>query len=245
MSETGMPEATTPSAAELATASKIVTTDDSLRKGFAELETPPQAPATKPGWQTTEFWTTLIVHMVNALVLCNVIPVDNAYVKAVALVCSAVAQAVYTSGRNSLKASLQDSASMLMILVCVGATAAGAMTGCAQTETQAAAASMIAITGQAQTVDTLVVDGLVDQAEATKLQGMVHDEQAAVNSYYAAIENNDSPGLAAAKAALATATQALTQELAKYPLPSATTKAASQPATKPATKPATQAATKP
>lgn len=68
----------------------------------------------KPGWTTTEFWQTVFVHAISAVVALGTVIHTNfnlnglqAIVPAVALVASAIAQSVYSHSRATVKASAQ------------------------------------------------------------------------------------------------------------------------------------------
>jgi hypothetical protein len=68
----------------------------------------------KPGWTTTEFWQTLFVHLIVAVVALGTVFHTNfnlnglqAIVPAVALIASAVAQSIYSYSRSSVKSSAQ------------------------------------------------------------------------------------------------------------------------------------------
>jgi hypothetical protein len=68
----------------------------------------------KPGWTTTEFWQTLIVHLIAAVVALGTVFHTNfnlnglqAIVPAVAVVASAIAQSMYSHSRASVKSAAQ------------------------------------------------------------------------------------------------------------------------------------------
>jgi hypothetical protein len=70
--------------------------------------------AVKPGWTTTEFWQTMLVHVFAAVVALGTIFHTHfnlngiqAAVPSVAMFASAVAQAVYSRSRATVKASAQ------------------------------------------------------------------------------------------------------------------------------------------
>lgn len=70
--------------------------------------------AVKPGWTTTEFWQTLIVHAIAAVVALGTVFHTHfnlnglqAVVPSVALVASALAQSVYNHSRATVKSSAQ------------------------------------------------------------------------------------------------------------------------------------------
>lgn len=58
---------------------------------------------TKPGYKTTEFWLTLLMHLVTALLLSGAFPDTHMVVKAATLVASVLAQLGYTAARVRLK----------------------------------------------------------------------------------------------------------------------------------------------
>ena len=68
----------------------------------------------KPGWTTSEFWQTLLVHAIAGIVALGTVFHTHfslnglqAVVPAVALVASAVAQSVYSHSRATVKSSAQ------------------------------------------------------------------------------------------------------------------------------------------
>jgi hypothetical protein len=68
----------------------------------------------KPGWTTTEFWQTLIVHLIAAVLALGTVFHTNfklnglqAIVPAVAVIASAIAQSVYSHSRASVKSAAQ------------------------------------------------------------------------------------------------------------------------------------------
>lgn len=74
----------------------------------------------KPGWTTTEFWQTLLVHAIAAFVALGTVFHTHfnlnglqAIVPAVALFASAVAQSVYNRSRATVKASAQTAAAQV------------------------------------------------------------------------------------------------------------------------------------
>lgn len=76
----------------------------------------------KPGWTTTEFWQTLLVHAIAAIVALGTVLHTHfnlnglqAIVPAVALFASAVAQSVYNRSRATVKASAQAAAAQVKV----------------------------------------------------------------------------------------------------------------------------------
>lgn len=74
----------------------------------------------KPGWATTEFWQTLLVHAIAAIVALGTVLHTHfnlnglqAIVPSVALFASAVAQSVYNRSRATVKASAQAAAAQV------------------------------------------------------------------------------------------------------------------------------------
>ena len=68
----------------------------------------------KPGWTTTEFWQTLIVHLIAAVIALGTVFHTNfnlnglqAIVPAVAVIASAIAQSMYSHSRASVKSAAQ------------------------------------------------------------------------------------------------------------------------------------------
>jgi predicted alpha-1,6-mannanase (GH76 family) len=83
-----------------------------LAPGAAKPGLPPGA--VKPGWTTTEFWQTLIVHLIAAIVALGTVFHTHfnlnglqAVVPSVAVVASALAQSVYSHSRATVKSSAQ------------------------------------------------------------------------------------------------------------------------------------------
>jgi hypothetical protein len=69
----------------------------------------------KPGWTTSEFWQTLLVHFIAAVVALGTVFHTHfnlnglqAIVPAVAVMASAVAQSVYSHSRATVKSSAQS-----------------------------------------------------------------------------------------------------------------------------------------
>jgi|GEM_PF-2592692 len=70
----------------------------------------PDSPLLKPGYQTTEFWQTLLVDIVAIMTLFGVhIPNSDATINALATIAALLASALvthsYTRGRSMLKAT--------------------------------------------------------------------------------------------------------------------------------------------
>jgi hypothetical protein len=68
----------------------------------------------KPGWTTTEFWTTRLIHVIAAVVALGTVFHTHfnlnglqAIVPAIALVAAALAQSVYSHSRATVKSSAQ------------------------------------------------------------------------------------------------------------------------------------------
>src|ERR1700740_3293920 len=68
----------------------------------------------KPGWTTTEFWQTLVVHLIASVIaLCTLFHTNfnlnglQAIVPAVAVIASAIAQSMYSHSRASVKSAAQ------------------------------------------------------------------------------------------------------------------------------------------
>lgn len=81
----------------------------------------------KPGWTTSEFWQTVFVHAIAAVVALGTVFHTNfnlnglqAIVPAIALVASAVAQSVYSHSRATVKSSAQAAGAEVKL---AGATA--------------------------------------------------------------------------------------------------------------------------
>lgn len=75
----------------------------------------------KPGWTTTEFWQTVFVHLVAAVVALGTVFHTNfdlnglqAIVPAIALIASAVAQSIYSYSRATVKSSAQSARAQVM-----------------------------------------------------------------------------------------------------------------------------------
>jgi len=75
----------------------------------------------KPGWTTTEFWQTLLVQALTAIVAIGAMFKSNfnldgvqAVVPAVAVLAAALAQAYYSHSRAVVKAAAQNSAAQVV-----------------------------------------------------------------------------------------------------------------------------------
>jgi DMSO reductase anchor subunit len=76
----------------------------------------------KPGWTTTEFWQTMIVHLIAAVIALGTVFHTNfnlnglqAIVPAVAVIASAIAQSMYSHSRASVKSAAQAAAAQAKI----------------------------------------------------------------------------------------------------------------------------------
>ena len=109
----------------------------------------------------------------------------------------------------------------LLVLLLLGALVASpaASTGCAQTEENRVAQSVIATKVAADTALHLHAAGVTTPEQERVILGMLRDAARAEDAYYDAIRAGDGAALARAKAAWAVASQRLTAELAKYPVP--------------------------
>lgn len=58
-----------------------------------------------PGYKTTEFALTMLVHLLTVLVQANVLAADSPWAKIASLVLSALAQFGYTVSRGSVKSA--------------------------------------------------------------------------------------------------------------------------------------------
>lgn len=81
------------------------------------MTTQPMPGVIKPGWTTTEFWQTLLVQALTAIVAIGAIFKGNfnldgvqAVVPAVAVLAAALAQAYYNHSRAVVKAAAQNAA---------------------------------------------------------------------------------------------------------------------------------------
>lgn len=79
-----------------------------------EMRQPLPTGAVKPGWTTTEFWTTLLIHIIAAVVALGTVFHTHfnlnglqAIVPTVALVAAALAQSMYSHSRAAVKSSAQ------------------------------------------------------------------------------------------------------------------------------------------
>lgn len=100
----------------------------------------------KPGWTTTEFWQTLLVHAIAAIVALGTVLHTHfnlnglqAIVPSVALFASAVAQSVYNRSRAAVKASAQTAAAQVKT--------AGTAAGSARAVDAASAPIVVRLTG--------------------------------------------------------------------------------------------------
>jgi len=74
---------------------------------------------TRPGWQTSEFYSTLLMHLFTVLTLLGVpahftTEQTNAIATVAALIGSAVAQIVYTHSRQVVKTSQPATGAVIM-----------------------------------------------------------------------------------------------------------------------------------
>lgn len=109
----------------------------------------------------------------------------------------------------------------LLVALLLGALvmSPAASTGCAQTEENRVAQSVIATKVAADTALHLHAAGVTTPEQERVILGMLRDAARAEDAYYDAIRAGDGAALAQAKAAWAVASQRLTAELAKYPRP--------------------------
>lgn len=108
---------------------------------------------------------------------------------------------------------------LVCILMGLGIVSPLAFHGCAQTEENRVAQSVIATKVAADTALHLHAAGVTTPEQELVILGMLRDAARAEDAYYDAIRAGDGAKLAAAKAAWAVASQRLTAELAKYPVP--------------------------
>jgi predicted alpha-1,6-mannanase (GH76 family) len=104
-----------PGAAQAAGAAPPAAAGSSKERGMGKQVAPGEV---KPGWTTTEFWQTLIVHLLVAIVALGTVfhahwNLDGlqAIVPAVAVMASALAQGFYTHSRATVKSSAQTAGS--------------------------------------------------------------------------------------------------------------------------------------
>ena len=71
---------------------------------------PPEAPAEKPGWQTTEFWLTLIALIVGALLSSGAVQEGTTLYQAITFAAVILSALGYTVSRSIVKKAAQDSA---------------------------------------------------------------------------------------------------------------------------------------
>jgi hypothetical protein len=109
----------------------------------------------------------------------------------------------------------------LLVVLLLGSMVASpaASTGCAQTEENRVAQSVIATKVAADTALHLHAAGVTTPEQERVILGLLRDAARAEDAYYDAIRAGDGAALARAKAAWAVASQRLTAELAKYPVP--------------------------
>lgn len=94
-----------------------------------------------------------------------------------------------------------------------------ASTGCAQTEENRVAQSVIMTKAAADTALQLHAAGVTTPEQEKVILQLLKAAAEAEDAYFAAIRAEDGAALAAAKAAWAVASQRLAAELAKYPVP--------------------------
>ena len=71
---------------------------------------PPSVPAEKPGWQTTEFWLSLIALIIGALLSSGAVQEGTTLYQAITFAAVVLASLGYTVGRTIVKKATQDSA---------------------------------------------------------------------------------------------------------------------------------------
>jgi hypothetical protein len=59
----------------------------------------------KPGYQTTEFWLTVLTYLLTGLVMSNVFPVDSIWIKVATFGLNALATFGYTMSRGAAKSA--------------------------------------------------------------------------------------------------------------------------------------------
>ncbi len=67
---------------------------------------PTDDPATKPGWQTTEFWLTLVALIVQAVIGSGIVADGSVWAQVLAVIAGALTAAGYTIVRGGLKVQL-------------------------------------------------------------------------------------------------------------------------------------------
>jgi hypothetical protein len=59
----------------------------------------------KPGYKTTEFWMTVLMHAITLLQLSGLFPKDSGWTQAISLIGSMLSQWAYTNSRGLTKSS--------------------------------------------------------------------------------------------------------------------------------------------
>lgn len=59
----------------------------------------------KPGYKTTEFWMTTLMHVVTLLQLSGIFPQDSVWTQALSIIGSMISQWAYTNSRGLTKSS--------------------------------------------------------------------------------------------------------------------------------------------
>lgn len=111
--------------------------------------------AVKPGWTTSEFWQTLLVQAITAIVAIGTMFKSNfnldgvqAIVPAIAVLAAAVAQAFYSHARASVKSAAQTSAAKVASAKATAQSASPAEINSVNTGSNGA--TQLASRGQAQ-----------------------------------------------------------------------------------------------
>lgn len=63
--------------------------------------------ALKSGWRSSEFWLTILAHVLSVLILAEVFPPDSKWDKLAAVGLSMLAQYGYTAGRSRIKTAAE------------------------------------------------------------------------------------------------------------------------------------------
>lgn len=66
-------------------------------------ETHGNAPASKPGYRTTEFWLTAAAAVTGLLISSGIVPTESAWAEALGLVAAALASMGYSVSRGAAK----------------------------------------------------------------------------------------------------------------------------------------------
>jgi hypothetical protein len=77
----------------------------------------PKSPAERPGWQTTEFWLSLVAIIVAYLISSGIAPVGSVWAQALATVATILAAIGYQASRARVKSAQIQAAAARTVAV--------------------------------------------------------------------------------------------------------------------------------